>query len=119
MPHQPRQPGPSETAAALQLRKSRQHLGSQRHDLLVAMRVVNSIEREMVQAQWENWLVEENARCKRVGALIQQNTTELMAEKSNSTQKTLGVDPARLERIRIWHRDYCDSCNQALRNADC
>jgi hypothetical protein len=42
-----------------------------------------------------------------------------MAEKSNSTQKTLGVDPARLERIRIWHRDYCDSCNQALRNADC
>ncbi|KAL2043051.1 hypothetical protein N7G274_004110 [Stereocaulon virgatum] len=118
MPYQPRQPGPSETAAALQLRKSRQHLGSQRHDLLVAMRVVNSIEREMVQAQWENWLVEENAKCKHVGALIQRSTTELMAERSNSTQRTLGADPARLERIRIWHRDYCDSCNQALQIAD-
>lgn len=114
MSYQSRQPGHSQTASARQLQKSRQHLGLQRHDLQVAMRVVNSIEREMVQAQWENWLVEENAKCKHLGGLIQQNTTEFLAGKSGSEQKALGADPARLEKIRGWHRDYCDSCNKEL-----
>ena len=115
--YQSRQPGRSQTTAARQLQKSRQHLGLQRHDLLIAMRVVNSIEREMMQAQWENWLVEENAKCKHLGGLIQQNTTEFMAGKSGSEQKALGADPARLEEIRGWHRDYCDSCNKELQIA--
>ena len=117
MSYQSRQPGSSQTAAAWQLQNSRQHLALQRHDLLVAMRVVNSIEREMVQAEWENWLVEENARCKHLGGLIQRNATEFMAGKSGSEQKALGADPARLEEIRGWHRDYCDSCNKELQIA--
>ena len=50
-------------AAARRMRRTRQRLGSYRHDLLVAMRVVNSIEREMVQSEWENWLTDETMRC--------------------------------------------------------
>lgn len=101
-----------QTSTARRLQKSRQHLGSQRHDLLVAMRVVNSIEREMVQAEWEGWLLEENIRCKQLGALIRQNNTELLAGKDSSQEKALGADSERLEEVRAWHRDYCDSCNK-------
>ncbi|KAM7209235.1 hypothetical protein V8F20_000573 [Naviculisporaceae sp. PSN 640] len=50
-------------ATARRLRRTRQRLGGYRHDLLVAMRVVNGIEREMMQSEWENWLLDENARC--------------------------------------------------------
>ena len=103
---------PCQTSTARRLQKSRQYLGSQRHDLLVAMRVVNSIEREMVQAEWEDWLMEENVRCKQLGALVRLNTTELSGGKLNSEQKALGADSDRLEEVRSWHQTYCDSCNK-------
>ncbi|KAI9873977.1 MAG: SNF1-interacting protein, partial [Pleopsidium flavum] len=51
-------------STARRLRRTRQHLGSYRHDLLVAMRVVNSVEQEMLRAEWENWLLDETNRCK-------------------------------------------------------
>lgn len=38
-------------STAKRLRRTRQHLGSYRHDLLVAMRVVNNVEREMMRAE--------------------------------------------------------------------
>jgi hypothetical protein len=111
-PLQASQSKPRQTSTARRLQKSRQHLGSQRHDLLVAMRVVNSIERETVQAEWEGWLMEENARCEQLGALIRQNTTAMSAGKNHSEQKTLGADFVRLEEVRAWHKEYCDSCSK-------
>ncbi|EHK99257.1 putative protein SIP3 [Glarea lozoyensis 74030] len=39
-------------STARRLHRTRQNLGSYRHDLIVAMRVVNSIEREMIQADF-------------------------------------------------------------------
>ncbi|KAJ4304209.1 SNF1-interacting protein [Collariella sp. IMI 366227] len=52
--------------AARRLRRVRQRMGAYRHDLLVAMRVVNKIEWEMVQGEWEAWLDGEMGRCERV-----------------------------------------------------
>lgn len=98
---------PAQTAAVRRLQRSRQHIGTQRHELLVAMRVVNSIEREMVQAEWETWLLEESVKCKQLGAMIRQNSTELVAGKSDHNQKT-----TRTEQIKIWHQRYCESCNE-------
>lgn len=105
---------PRQTSTARRLQKSRQHLGSQRHDLLVAMRVVNTIERELVQAEWEDWLLDEIVRCNQLGALIRQNSTQLLAEKDKTEQKPLGADSNRLEAVRAWHRDYCDSCKREM-----
>jgi hypothetical protein len=38
-------------STAKRLRRTRQHLGTYRHDLLVAMRLVNNVEREMLRAE--------------------------------------------------------------------
>ncbi|EAQ91219.1 hypothetical protein CHGG_03154 [Chaetomium globosum CBS 148.51] len=43
-------------ATARRVRRVRQRMGAYRHDLLVAMRVVNKVEREMLHAEWESWL---------------------------------------------------------------
>ena len=80
------------------LKRTRQNLGSRRHDLLVAMRVVNSIEREVLKAEWEAWLVEENARCLDLGSMLRKNKTNLEGEK-------------RMEVAR-WHEIYCGSCER-------
>ncbi|KAI1212978.1 uncharacterized protein F4807DRAFT_307069 [Annulohypoxylon truncatum] len=60
----------SSRATARRLRQTRQKLGSYRHDLIVAMRTVNSVEREVMHAEWENWLLDENHRCEQVEAAL-------------------------------------------------
>ena len=112
--HEYVQSRPPQTAAARQLYKSRQHLGLQRHDLMVAMRVVNAIEREILQAEWENWLLEENAKCKHLGALIHQNSTHLVRRQASNKQKALGVDSSRLQKVQAWHQEYCEDCSREL-----
>ena len=118
-PHQPHQPSfmrPSQTLAARRLQRSRENLGHQRHDLLVAMRVVNTIEREVVQAEFENWLLEENVRCKHLGAILRQNSTEILAEKNLDGQHVMDGEPGRLEEARAWQQQYCQSCKEELEN---
>ena len=112
--HEPGQSRPPQMAAARQLYKSRQHLGLQRHDLMVAMRVVNSIEREILQAEWENWLLEEHAKCKHLGALIRRNSTDLGRRQASPEQKALGADRTRLQKVQAWHQEYCEDCNREL-----
>lgn len=104
----------SQTSAARRLQRSREHLGLQRHDLLVAMRVVNSIDQEMLQAEYENWLLEEDVKCRHLGAILRQNTTELLAEKDNKGQLVLDGEPKRLEEVRVWQQQYCESCKKEL-----
>ena len=105
---------PSQTPATRRLQRSREHLGLQRHDLLVAMRVVNSIEREMMQAEWENWLIEENVKCKHLGAVLSQNTMEFPVKKNDDGQHVSEARLARLKEIRAWQQQYCESCDKEL-----
>jgi hypothetical protein len=105
-------------STARRLHRTRQHLGSYRHDLVVAMRVVNSIEREMMQAEWENWLLDENTRCKQVRTILTEDRqAPLSSSKSKSKpgndQKSFNLDEAKrnkLANMRIWHEEYCGSC---------
>ncbi|KAK4204478.1 hypothetical protein QBC40DRAFT_217228 [Triangularia verruculosa] len=99
-------------AAARRLRRTRQRLGGYRHDLLVAMRVVNGIELEMVQSEWENWLEDENHRCERVARLLTHNAPkQLSQEEKDEAQKVLGGgDNNRKEALAKWHGEYCGSC---------
>ena len=105
------------SASSLRLQNTRQHLSVRRHDLLVAIRVVNSIEREMVKAEWENWLVEENARCELLGRLLEKNDTEVLREKSEVVQKVVGKPEEReMGKVRQWHERYCGSCREEVRS---
>lgn len=95
------------------LGRSRRRLGSQRHDLLVALRVINSIEREMVDAAWEGWLEDENMKCKHVKSLMQQNRTasfnsEVSADQGS--QQLSGIRSQDRTQIMSWHGVYCRSC---------
>ncbi|KFY07177.1 hypothetical protein V491_08550, partial [Pseudogymnoascus sp. VKM F-3775] len=62
----------SSAASARRLLTARQSLATQRFDLLVALRVVNRVERAVVQAEWEEWVRGEGGRCealrRRVGS---------------------------------------------------
>ncbi|KAI0180445.1 hypothetical protein GGR52DRAFT_244428 [Hypoxylon sp. FL1284] len=119
----------SSRATARRLRQTRQKLGSYRHDLLVAMRTVNAVEREMLHAEWENWLLDENHRCEQVQATLEawdESPSSSSTKKSDdgargggeAAQKVLGGDKARdikddakrREHLRLWHDEYCGSC---------
>ncbi len=103
----------TKTTLAHRIKTTRHHLGSQRHDLLVAMRVVNSVEREMMQAEWEDWLVGENARCTQLGVMLRQNQTEPTRTKNRYAKNPAeAVDERHLELLESWHQDYCGSCSR-------
>ncbi|KAB2572893.1 putative PH domain-containing protein [Lasiodiplodia theobromae] len=93
---------PSTRATGTRLHRTRQNLAAYRHDLLVAMRLVNRVEREVLQAEWENWVLDENVRCKRVGEMI---------KKRNQTEG--GIDS-----VMEWWEGYCGDCGKALEGLD-
>ncbi|KUJ20936.1 uncharacterized protein LY89DRAFT_778579 [Mollisia scopiformis] len=103
-------------ATAQRLRRTRQHLGTYRHDLMIAMRVVNNVEREMMRAEWENWLLDENTRCKQVQALLREPPNSTSKSKKGKTVESQTVldaqakEKVRLDGLRIWQQDYCGSC---------
>jgi hypothetical protein len=90
-------------SSAHRLQRARQRLGEYRHDLLVAMRVINSIEKEMLLTEWERWVVMENRRCRQV---------ERFLEKSENGRGMLMPDAlvSRGSDVQKWYDDYCVSC---------
>jgi hypothetical protein len=104
-------------STARRLRRTRQHLGSYRHDLLVAMRVVNNVEREMMRAEWENWLLDENTRCKQVQVMLREHRSNSSVNKRiKGTESQQVIEAKERERIgkiedlKKWHEEYCGSC---------
>jgi len=108
-------------STARRLRRTRQHLGTYRHDLLVAMRVVNGVEREMLRAEWENWVLDEVSRCRQVGLMLAENrspasassTVSRKSKDNESNAQEILVDRERatkIENLRKWHEEYCGSC---------
>ncbi|KAL1837919.1 hypothetical protein VTJ49DRAFT_3265 [Mycothermus thermophilus] len=111
--------------AARRLRRVRQRMGAYRHDLLVALRVVNSVEREMVQAEWEGWLAGEARRCELAREMLaksdgggsgggdwgdrDEGQVPLQTEKGGGgEEKEKGK--TRRETLREWVAEYCASC---------
>lgn len=115
-------PPTASEATARRLRRARQRLGSYRHDLIVAMRIVNGVEREVIQSEWENWLADENMHCENVGAMLRQagekgrDGADEAPRKKQQQQQLQSVlhgrvgQEAGLEVLRQWHSEYCGSC---------
>ena len=102
---------PVKSMNAHRLRKARQRLGTYRHDLLVATRVVNTIEREMVQAEWEEWIIQEHATCKQLAEILDRNATESTGSPTSGMADTSISGSDNFEDIKSWHRSYCESCD--------
>jgi hypothetical protein len=84
---------------------------------MVAMRVVNNVEREMMRAEWENWLLDENARCKQAQVLLREsraNSSPNKKTKGTDAQKILEAKERerkdKLDVLRAWQEEYCGSC---------
>lgn len=89
---------------ARRLRRTRQKMASYRHDLVVAMRVVNSIERETVRSEMENWLVNENALC--------DDLDIAMRTGGGRADGRLGALGRRS--LAEWRERHCSSCRRDL-----
>ncbi|KAF8458342.1 hypothetical protein BGX38DRAFT_1265089 [Terfezia claveryi] len=81
---------------ALNLMKTRLNLGTYRHDLLVALRLVNSMERNILQSEWENWLVDEALKCSQASFMLKEKLDE--------------EDGEGIEAVARSVKDYCRSC---------
>lgn len=77
-------------------------LAQSRHDLLVALRVLNRVERDVVTAEYEGWIEAELQNCARVHMMIADGRRN----ESESTDEVLGVLGEEFER-------YCSDCRGA------
>ncbi|ETI22403.1 hypothetical protein G647_06478 [Cladophialophora carrionii CBS 160.54] len=87
--------GRSDSPAA-QVQQNRQRLASHRHNLLVAVRVVNSVEKELMLAAWEQWVTAEHRRCQVVEGIV----------LGDLSQNSTGVG----KELTDWYDEYCTSC---------
>lgn len=106
---------PSSRSTARRIRRTRQRLGTYRHDLLVAMRVVNSVEREMMQSEWETWLANENSLCDELSHVLgmKEEQTEYKAAFDKSTVGQKAWEPIpdhHVEELKLWQKSHCSSC---------
>ncbi|KAL6869527.1 SNF1-interacting protein [Amphichorda felina] len=102
---------PTTRSTARRLRRTRQRLGTYRHDLVVAMRVVNSVEREMLQSEWENWLVNEVSLCEDLATVLQSADKGGNAEGEATMQKVLrSMGTGKREALMEWQKKHCGSC---------
>jgi hypothetical protein len=83
------------------------------------MRVVNNVEREMVRAEWENWLVDENTRCSQVQTILRGNRASgspVKDFKSPGAQRVLEAEKnageGKMEGLKKWQEEYCGSCKR-------
>jgi hypothetical protein len=82
---------------ASELRSRRQQLNVLRHELLVSLWSVNTVEKGLVEGEWMTWLGDELYRCDRAA--------QLLAQASDEGLETRKEDVAKL-------RDYCGDCNR-------
>lgn len=84
------------------------------------MRVVNKIEKEMIQSEWENWLADENLRCEQIKMMLSEKassssgsgkaTTSAAAVGGDGQKVMRPIDEKRVEALTRWHAEYCGSC---------
>lgn len=108
--------GPRNTLVKTSLQRfqqTRERLGMRRHDLIVALRVINSIEGELVQNEWERWLRQELRRCQQVEALL--NASDNDDEGDNvveGRQLSQNIFAEHTDDVRLWYNRYCTSCQR-------
>ncbi|KAJ5774345.1 hypothetical protein N7457_009241 [Penicillium paradoxum] len=97
-------------SAIKRFQQTRERLGMYRHNLLVAMRVVNSIEKEVIQTEWERWLREEVRRCRQVEVLLGGEASQGDDSQASPTDKAQRIFADHADNVKQWYEEYCTSC---------
>ncbi|KAI9672718.1 MAG: SNF1-interacting protein [Alyxoria varia] len=108
------------THTSRRLQRTRRRLGTYRHDILVALRLVNRIEEESVRAEYENWLIDENEKCASVGEILRREGRDVGQRKggkeggaaSDESGMFQGLDSKEKKQLARWHDEYCGSCKK-------
>lgn len=99
-----------DTSSNRRLQRTRERLGTHRHDLLVALRVINSIEKEVLESEWEHWVRQEISRCQKIEVLLSDN--DRVGELNLSLQQSQNAFGDRREDVLRWYEEYCSSCRK-------
>lgn len=86
---------------AAELRSRRQKLNVMRHEFLISLRSVNTVEKELIEEEWLTWLGEELYRCDRAVHFLARMPTEEMEAKIDDIAKL---------------REYCGDCGNVWEN---
>jgi hypothetical protein len=92
---------PAARQKAADLRSRRQQLNVLRHELLVSLRSVNTVEKELVEGEWMTWLGEELYRCDCAAQLLPEIPTDQLQTRIEDLAKFKG---------------YCRDCNRVWEN---
>jgi hypothetical protein len=91
------------------------------------MRVVNSVEREMMQSEWENWLLDESNRCDQVQTVLKawngtsteggdgagaEQAAKLSVGGENMQKVLMEKDAKKRDALKGWYEEYCGSCKR-------
>jgi len=99
----------SSNRATDRLHRSRDALARYRHDLLVALRVVNRVERDVVDAEFEEYVRAEAHKCVRVEGMLAR-------QKGSKADKSKGSESEQDMELGQDFAAYCDSCRHELAN---
>jgi hypothetical protein len=84
------------------LQRTRHSLAGYRHDLLVALRVINRVEEEVVHAEWQDWVFEEERKCIKVETMMRERNKGGKPTQSEAHDESDGLGDGFAE--------YCRSC---------
>lgn len=94
-------------SATKRFQQTRERLGAYRYNLLVALRVVNNVEKEVIQSEWERWLREELRRCRQVEVILSGNGEEGEAGAQAQAERIFAENTGS---VMEWYERYCTSC---------
>ena len=80
---------------AIELRADRQQLNLKRHELIVSLRSINLLEKQLVEAEWMTWLGEELYRCDLAAHMLAAATEDEIMKHRNDIYKL---------------KQYCEDC---------
>ncbi|KAK9433595.1 hypothetical protein V1505DRAFT_120456 [Lipomyces doorenjongii] len=95
---------------------ARQKAGIERHQHIVALRVISKMEEELVSAEWSNWLQSEHMRCVELlsrETLLNRDAGLNAMVPGTPDEGNMKVNATDWETVI---REYCQSCNDEFHN---
>ncbi|KAK9387301.1 hypothetical protein V1515DRAFT_68034 [Lipomyces mesembrius] len=95
---------------------ARQKAGIERHQHIIALRVISKMEEELVSAEWSNWLQSEHMRCVELlsrETLLNRDAGLNAMVPGTPDENNMNVNATDWETVI---REYCQSCNDEFHN---
>lgn len=76
------------------------------------MRVLNTLEREVIEVEYGTWLRDENKKCNQVETMLRVgNVTGAGHDTEAKSSGEVEIEETMIG-LKAWHDEYCGSCKQ-------